>query len=257
MENCGFGWQNYLLSATLTGNGVSSLPVSNLQNQQGAASLAWRITGEGSGWSADFTARFPSVLPIRVISLHRTNLSSKALWRIQVHNDTTVVFDQNMPCHVSNGQCLFVLPAEVAGNTVEITVWNVSNPDGFISLPLAYVGPLWQPQRNYASSSTESLTLGQQSTTMLNGAEFVDARYVQRGLSIVHESYGDADVTVLRQIQQAAASGQNILFLPDPSQAPADLASQAVFGRLAGGDLSNPYGPTDRHAQTFTLTERL
>ena len=257
MENCGFGWQNYILSAALSGNGISGLPVSNLQNPYGAASLGWRIAAGGDGWGGYFKAALSSVLPIRVVSLHRANLSSSASWRILIHNGATVVFDQTVPCSVQNGQCFQVLPAAISGDTVEVTVWDAGNPDGFLSIPLAYVGPLWQPQRNYASSSTETLTVGQQSTTMLNGTEFVDARYVQRGLSITHESYGDADIIVLRQIQRVAASGQNILFLPDPSLPSEDLASAGVFGRLSGGDLSNPYGPADRHAQTFTLTERL
>ncbi|MBS1080833.1 hypothetical protein [Gluconobacter kondonii] len=257
MENCGFGWQNHLLSATLSGNGVAALPVTNLQNQQGAASLGWRVAGGTAGWNASLQMSLSSALPIRAISLHRTNLSAAASWHIQIHDGSTVVFDQTGACGAQNGQCLLVLPSEATGNAVSITILDVDNPDGFLSIPLAYVGPLWQPQRNYASSSTESLTLGQQSTTMINGGEFVDARYVQRGLSIVHDSYGDSDIATLRQIQRAAATGQNILFLPDPSQPPLTLAGQALLGRLSGGDLSNPYGPANRHSQTLTLTERL
>ncbi|MBS1026071.1 hypothetical protein [Gluconobacter cerinus] len=257
MQNCGFGWQNVLLSAALSGNGVSGLPVTNLQTQQGAASLAWRVAAGGTGWSADVKAALGSVQLIRAISLHRTNLTTAATWRIQIRNGTTVTFNQAASANIQNGQCLRILGTPVSGDSLEITVWDASNPDGFISIPLAYAGPLWQPLRNYSSESTESLTVGQQSTTTLSGGEFVDARYVQRGLSITHQSYGDADAAVLRQIQRTAATGQNILFLPDPDSAPPALAETALFGRLSGGDLSNPFGPADRHAQTLTLTERL
>ncbi|WP_429955961.1 hypothetical protein ACQW08_01710 [Gluconobacter japonicus] len=257
MQNCGIGWQNVLLPAALSGNGVSGLPVTNLQNQQGTASLAWRVAAGGTGWSADVKAALGSVQSIRAISLHRTNLTMAATWRIQIWNGTAVTFDWHASTNVQNGQCVQILGTPVLGDSLEITVWDASNPDGFISIPLAYAGPLWQPARNYSSESTESLTVGQQSTTTLSGGEFVDARYVQRGLSIAHQSYGDADAVVLRQIQRVAATGQNILFVPDPSVGAAALAQTALFGRLSGGDLSNPFGPADRHSQTLTLTERL
>ncbi|MCP1271971.1 hypothetical protein NKW56_15400, partial [Acetobacter cerevisiae] len=136
-------------------------------------------------------------------------------------------------------------------------ITDTANPDGFLSIPLAYAGPIWQPVRNYSTESTVDRVLGQDSATTLGGAEFVSARWYQRKLSIAHQSYGNADTAVLDQILRTAATGQNILFLPDPSAAPDVLVARALFGGLSGSDLSNPFGAADRHALTLTLTERL
>ncbi|OAG72937.1 hypothetical protein A0J51_01549 [Gluconobacter japonicus] len=254
MQNCGIGWQNLVLGAAITSSSeVSALPATNLQNQHGASSLGWRIPKTSAGLKLALSAS----TQIRAISLHRSNISASATWHMELTSGSTLVYSWSGSTQSAGGQCVHVLPAACAADTINIGIDDPTNPDGFLSIPLAYAGPLWQPVRNYSTESTESLTVGQQSTTTLSGGEFVDARYVQRGLTIVHQSYGDADAVVLRQIQRVAATGQNILFVQDPSASPAALAQTALFGRLAGGDLSNPFGPADRHAQTLTLTERL
>lgn len=254
MQNCGFGWENRVLDAAISVSGeVPGLPGTNLRNQHGAASLGWRVPSTGAGLALALSG----AAPIRAISLHRTNLSATATWHMELSAGGQVVYTWSGSAAVAGGQCVHVLPAGIAADVINVGVDDPKNPDGFLSIPLAFAGPLWQPARNYSTDSTENLTVGQQSTTTLSGGEFVDARYVQRGLSIAHQSYGDADAVVLRQIQRTAATGQNILFIPDPDSDPPALAETALFGRLSGGDLSNPFGPADRHAQTLTLTERL
>ncbi|MCW2266300.1 hypothetical protein M2305_002247 [Gluconobacter cerinus] len=254
MQNCGFGWENRVLDAAIAVSGeVPGLPGTNLRNQHGAASLGWRVPSTGG----TLTLTLSGSAPVRAISLHRTNLSAAATWHIELRAGGNRTYSWDGSAAVAGGQCVHVLPAGLSADTITLWVNDPNNPDGFLSIPLAFVGPLWQPARNYSTDSTETLTVGQQSTTTLSGGEFVDARYVQRGLSIAHQSYGDADAAVLRQIQRAAATGQNILFIPDPDSDPPALAETALFGRLSGGDLSNPFGPADRHAQTLTLTERL
>lgn len=254
MENCGFGWQNRILDAALTADAqVAALPVDNLRQQQGAPSLGWRVPGT----TARVRIEVPSISPWRAFSLHRTNLTPDASWRVRVIRGGFAALDQTLACHTSGGQCVFVAPYDYTGTVAELTIDDPGNPDGFLSIPLAYAGTLWQPARNFSTSSSEKLTSGEQSTTTLSGGEFVDPRYVQRGLSIAHQSLGDADADVVRPMLRAAATGQNVLFVPDPAADVSAVAQTPLFGRLSGADLSNPFGTADRHAITLTMTERL
>lgn len=253
MEICGFGWQNRVLDATLAADAQAvRLPVSNLRTQQGAASLGWRVIGITAG----LTLTLPGPASIQVASFHRTNLTAAATWTVTAYRNNVGVWTA-AGGPVVGGQTLAVAPATVMADSVRITVSDPTNPDGWLDLPLAYVGSLWQPARNFSTDSTRGRALGQDSLTSLAGTEFVEARWYQRTASIAHQSLGDADAAVLDQILTAAATGQNILFLPDPGADGATLASQALFGRLSGGDLSNPFGVADRHALTLTMTERL
>jgi len=252
MENCGLGAENQVLLAQLTASAaVATLPAGNLTSQQGSASYAWRVPAT----EATLTLDFASVAPVRAVSVHRTNLMPAASWTVTCLNGDAVVWSQSGAMNVVSGQALCILPPGISGNRVTIAISDPGNPDGFLSIPLMYVGDLWQPVRNFSTDSTSSFALGVDEATALSGAEFPQHRWTQRKLSIAHQSYGAAEVAVLQQIQRVAATGQNILFVPDPASSRANVES--LFGRLSGGEIGNPFGAADRRSWTFTQTERL
>ncbi|MFT8776258.1 MAG: hypothetical protein ABF893_06315, partial [Gluconacetobacter liquefaciens] len=186
MEICGFGWQNRVLDATLTADAQAvRLPVSNLRTQQGAPSLGWRTPGTTAGLTLSLSA----AAPLRAISLHRTNLTALATWSITVSSGGATAWAADGG-PIVGGQGLAVAPAAVAGDRVRITISDPTNPDGWLDVPLAYVGPLWQPARNFSTDSTTGRALGQDSLTSLAGTEFVEARWYQRTASIAHQSLG-------------------------------------------------------------------
>lgn len=254
MQNCGFGWCNNIMTATLAANvQMAQLPVTNLLSPQGAASLGWRVPGT----AATLTISHLPASPWRAFGLFRTNLSASASMSAYVLSGGSLVW-QGEAQAVANGQILLVADRPVMGDTARIQITDGHNPDGYLSIPLAYAGPIWQPVRNYSTDSTFGRTVGQDSITSLGGQDYVSTRWYQRKYTISHQSLGDADAAVLDQILLAAAADRNILFVPDPSADPATLAAQALYGRLsAGSDLSNPFGTADRHKISLTLTERL
>lgn len=253
MENCAFGWENRVLDAVLTASAQApALPVENLRRQQGAASLGWRVPGT----AATLTLTITTVELWRAFGLFRTNLTAAASIAVTLTSGGGTVW-QGAAQAVANGQILLVAPQTVAADTATITINDSGNPDGYLSLPLAYAGPLWQPVRNYSTESTAGSKQGADSLTTLGGAEFVSSRWYQRALTIAHQSYGNADIAALEQALRVAATGQNVLFIPDPSAPPQQLAEKSLFGGLSGDTVSNPFGAADRHALTLTLTERL
>lgn len=253
MENCGFGWQNHVLDATLAASAqADTLPVDNLRNPAGSASLGWRCPRS----SAVLTLSLPQPGTFRAFSLHRTNLTLAATLNVVASLAGKTVW-QGQAKGCANGQMVLVSPSSVQADAVTIAIGDSGNTDGFLSIPLAYAGPIWQPVRNYSTESTVGRNLGSDSITALGGTQFTESRWIQRSLKIAHQSLGDTDADQIEQTLRVAASGRNILFLPVPDAGPAALAQKALFGRMTGDDVSNPFGVADRHSTTLTLMESL
>lgn len=253
MENCGFGWQNRVLDATLAASAqADALPVDNLRNASGAASLGWRCPRS----TGLLTLRLTQAGLFRAFSLHRTNLTPTATLTVVASMAGQQIWQgQTQGC--ANGQIVLVTPTVVQADTVVFTINDDANPDVFLSIPQAYAGPIWQPVRNYSTESTAGRNLGSDSTTSLGGTQFTENRWFQRSLKIAHQSLGDAEADQIEQILRMSAAGQNTLFLPVPDAPPAALAQKAVFGILTGDDITNPFGVADRHSTTLTIMESL
>ncbi|WP_025884872.1 hypothetical protein [Asaia prunellae] len=250
---CAFGAENALMGAALQGNDqVTGLSVTNLQNDQGAASTAWRVPGT----EAYLIARLPRPAACRGFSFHRTNLTAGARYSLVARvGDTPVVITDGQISNTAGGQFLVVFPAEFTITQLDISISDPGNPDGFLSFPLAYLGPLWQPERNMSWQGNESQQTTIDETTSLSGVEYPTLRYRQRVLSIDHQSLNAAELPKIRTIESVAATGRNILFVPDLS-AP-DRNSAMIFGRLTPGEITCPAGAADRRATTMTIRERL
>ncbi|NVN44852.1 hypothetical protein HW537_13185 [Asaia siamensis] len=250
---CAFGAENALMGASLQGNDqVAGLPVSNLQNDQGAPSTAWRVPGK----EAYLIARLPRLTACRGFSFHRTNLTAGARYALVGRvGETPVVNTGGQVADTVAGQFLVLFPSELEIDRLDISISDQGNPDGFLSFPLAYLGPLWQPERNMSWQGNESQQATIDEATSLSGVEYPTLRYRQRVVAIDHQSLGIAELPKIRSIESTAATGRNILFVPDLTAA--DRNSAMIFGRLTPGEITSPAGAADRRATTMTIKERL
>jgi hypothetical protein len=257
MQNCAFGAVNRVLTATLTADQqVAALPVTNLQTDQGDASHAWRVAAN----NGLVTLKLTAADTWQAFSFHRTNLTATASWWVEVSNAGTVVYrygqaGANQPTNIKAGQFVHVAPAPVTGDQVRIQVYDPNTVDGFLSLPLMYAGPIWQPVRNMSWQGDEDTDSGVDEVTSLGGQEYPQFRYARRVLTIDHQSLGQAELPVIRAVSLLGLQGRNILFLPNPSAA--TLNSDALFGRLTPSSIGNPAGSADRRNTKFTLKERI
>ncbi|UMM63093.1 hypothetical protein [Aristophania vespae] len=256
MKICAYGWKNLALTGILsTDDSAYNLPISNLTDPHGAPARGWR-TRSGT---ANFTITLQNgqIATWNVLSFHRANFSQNFLLNITVYRgEQNVLTTGWVACSCRGGQAIMVFE-KTEGTSLKIEINDHSNPDGFLSIPLCFAGNIWQPERNFSTQSTKGITIGEQVTSSLSGAEFVEPYYTQRVATIVHQSLGNRDLLTINQIIRTASADQNILFIPDPDAAYDVLAETAIFGRLSCGDVSNPYGVADRHAATFTIKERL
>lgn len=253
MEHCGFGWQNRVLDAILAASAQDDvLPVDNLRDPSGANSLGWRCPRS----DALLTLTLPKPGAFRAFSLHRTNLFPTASLTVSASLAGEQVW-QGQASECANGQMVLVAPNTVQADTVTFAITDADNTDGFLSIPLAYAGPIWQPVRNYSTESTASRNLGSDTVTSLGGTQFLENRWIGRVLKIAHQSLGDTEADLIEQILRVSAMGQNTLFVPVPDAPVSSLVQKALFGRITGDDVSNPFGVADRHATTLTITESL
>ena len=155
------------------------------------------------------------------------------------------------------GQSVHVAPAPVAGEAVRLDITDPTNPDGFINVPLAYAGPVWQPATNIAYDTSLGRDDATDETTTRGGAEFPTLQWTRRRWDVSLQGIRASELwPSVMELDRAARTGQNVLFVPDP--AGADVAREAVFGRLRSlGDVTYPFGNGDRRAWRARITERL
>ncbi|GAN68338.1 hypothetical protein [Acetobacter orleanensis] len=265
MANCAFGLNNLLKGASLTGSasyyGLPQFAVSQVATDQGNNTAAFWSVGD-TNKTAWFQAQWPAAQQIQAFFVGRSNLGQGATWQITASNGGAQVYSAGGSFATLSGvgpaQLVHVAPNPITVDTVKISVTsNGTVTESYIAISLAYVGPIWQPVRNMSTKSTTGMDTGQTVNTGMAGAEFISPGWMRRKAVVDHESLDLADVPVLEQIAYMAASGTNVLFIPDPAADPPTLNMRALYGRIQSGDLSNPYGAALRQQTTFTITERL
>lgn len=260
--NIAFGATNLAKTGAITAdNQVATMPATNLAGDQGGASMSWRSTSNGLAF---IYLTLPSATTIQAVSLHRTNFSNSQLWWFEIYsggaNGTRVGNlggpGQDQPANPVNGQIVSILPNPVVGNYVRIRLNDpAGNPDGYLSAGMLFVGPIWQPKRNFDYSSTYGRSAIVDETKSINGMEFPQYRNQQRVLKISHQSLGYEETPALDSIFAVAMTGTNILVVPDLT--PANINNRTVFGRMVPDSITNPFGGANRSGASFTITERL
>lgn len=154
-------------------------------------------------------------------------------------------------------QSLIVAPADLTAQYVRLDVNDSTNPDGFINIPLAFVGPVWAPIASADPSSSFGRDDRIDDVQTLGGQEWPVLRWHRRHWQIVLQAVAQAEVWAsLMPLDLVARTGANILYVPD--SASTDAAKEAVFGRLrTTGDLTYPSQSASLRTWRATIEERL
>jgi hypothetical protein len=241
MSNAVFGIQNRVLTGNLaTGSHLVGLTIGNLQDQQLSDASSWRTAGSLS-WTTGAYARCEAVegvpVPWRAWGLFRTNLTLAATVRFLAANEAgfaTVTYNSGwLPAEIvpGIGQALHISPADVMGQYARIDVEDPTNPDGFISVGGAYMGPIWQPRVNLSEETAIAPERVRSIVTARSGAKYVTPQHYLRGWDLAHDNLAGSDVWgEFWRLEQVAQSGENVLFVPDPASA--DATAEAIFGLM-------------------------
>lgn len=257
MANCAFGFANHVLDATVSADSeVAWLPAANIQSDQGGDTAAWRFTAPQATLTVDLGVG--SARAFDVVTLHRTNLSNQAMADLLLYRDGELIWTLTaVPLAPIDGQAIVAAGIAAQADKMALTIREPAMTDGFVSIPLIYAGAWWVPFRNMSTQSTSGWDVGTDEATSLGGAEAPVNRWARRRAAVDHQSLSTADQPALRAMARWAQSGRNVLFVPDSGADAPSMAQDAIFGRLALGDLSNPFGAADRKRITLTMTERL
>ena len=267
MPNALLGWVNLVLSGTLTaGSQAAGLGIGNLKQERGAASTAWQtgagvVTANGGAWFEVDSGDSGSVW--NALTLARTNLTADARieWLIgEAPTSGGLAWTSGrVPAGVARGyaQTVAIPPAGTRGRRLHVRIDDPGNPDGFVNIPLAFVGPCWQPALNLGWGSavgrdglvTETVTRG--------GQEFPTSLWQRRRWELEFVGIRDAEVwPYVMELDAYARSGGNVLLIPQPGGA--QMARETVFGRFqASGPVTTPLSSLDARAWRATVTERL
>lgn len=252
MTNALIGWQNAISTAALSGDAstYSGFPASNLALDLGGNAYAWR-TGTGG---SSFTATLAAAVAVRVISLHRTNLTAAATWRVQMSKAGASVYDSGVvPAGVSLGQCLIVLAAAITADSLTVTVTDPANPQAYLSIPFAYAGPVFAPSRQYTNDATFGGKAQVDSYTSRSGNVFSQFRWRARTTKLPWQNFLPTEMLTVEAINAYADTDRNLLIVPRPDA----LTSGPfpIFGTVSVDDRGIVLG--GYRSSALTITERL
>ena len=261
-RNCLIGWQNGVLLGELIASAEEpSMPVVNLRDPLGSPSTAWQTpSGSTSAWvvSQPYSA---ANFPWRVVMMQGTNLTVATQIRVRIGDPATLVstpaYDSTvLTPGVVRGQWVHVLPATVDALACRVDVWDTTNPDGALNVPLLYAGPAWQMRTNISPASSQAMRDGSQRVQARGGQEWIEPGFVQRiwNLDLATFRASDGEQRLL-DIERAARRGENICIVPRPLNNPQRDALIGLASDFSPLGFQGPSGGL--RTFRFTVTERL
>lgn len=260
MANGVLGWINRLEDGALTaGSQLPAAPASNLLVPQAAEPWVTAFGVMASADGATLAHDAGAEVTWRAIGLFRTNLSMGATIRYRLGTSAGAgdVLDTGALSGVVAGrnQHVYVHDAELAARYLAVDIEDGGNPDGQISVGLAYAGPVLQPRINFAWETTQGRQHRTDRAESRGGQAYPRALWQRRSWAVSWGALDAAEVT--GQIEDAdryGRAGANLLFVPDPTSPMRD----AVFGELADpAPFSWPFREAGIRAWRATIVERL
>jgi len=214
---------------------------------------AWR-------WiSLTFTA--PTASPITIgYMMNVNNGSNHAYWGSYLDPiplyDSGTIYQSVAPGY---GQAVHVAPADVTARFARLDVSDPTNTDGFLSIPLAFGGPMSKPITGLSTSSSHGRDRDETVLRSRAGQEYLTLRSTRRrwqfefpALVADTEFWGD-----LQEMERAVAWGANILLVPYPGRL--TQSRESIFGRLAGTADAGWTAPNSAGLRRYggTIVERL
>lgn len=246
------GYTNGVILGTVAASSfVTGLGPDQLQNDQGGMSFALRIPATSGTITVTWTGTYHG------LGLFRTNLTTSAVVTWTVKNGASTVFTGNsLPVVAGFGQTALVLGTPVSGTSVQISISDGTNPDGFLSVALAYVGPLFQPALNLDFQSAPGRMDQTTIATTRSGAEVVRNDFIRRTYDMSFSALKDVEQTAIFAIDLAGRQGNNLFFVPDPASL--IINAQAIFGRLIPkSNLTYALQAADARGYQAQMSERL
>lgn len=155
-------------------------------------------------------------------------------------------------------KAIVVAPADAIGRYARCDIYDPTNPDGFLSIGLAYAGPVWWPQVGASFESVFAPESAQDAAETRGGQQHIRPLWRRLAWDVLMEHVIEQDLRAyLHDLEIMAAAGANILFIPDPSD-PASVKRDSIFGLLeATAPVAFAGRSTEARTWRARITDRL
>lgn len=250
-------WTNIAKLATVAATSSETLmPPEMTVNDIGDASTAWQSLAGVTTATLTYTLSVAGS-SVLVIGLFRSNLSSTAqITAVITYDGIETWMDTLSGPVVGRGQVVFVLPSAEYADSIAIEIVDDDNPDGFLNVPLVFIGNAWLPTYGVAPSMTgawipqqnnQTTRGGQEYTTQLSNARTLNFEF---GAILSDEHYAGAE-----EVSRLAGLGINVLVIPDANSDAVQY--DAIFGKMQAGPMGVVPGASRMRTWRATVTERL
>lgn len=232
-------WVNLAKLASVSATSAETAnPASNTKNDSGAASLGWQTLAGVTTATLTYTLATPGST-VRVIGLFRTNLNAAATITATItYNSGTAWAGVLSGPAMGYGQVVFVLPSNMAADVISIAIANSTNPDGFINVPLVFIGASSIPEWAVSPSLEAAWSPSSNIQTSRGGQKFITAIATPRVVAFDFSAMTDADTyAIAMELSRLEYLGQNVLMIPDIDAS--TVKYDAVFGIVTA---SRPVG---------------
>lgn len=231
MSNIKFSYQNLVDAASMTASSSSGdLTISNVQDPR--TGKRWRAMAPSAWGQADFGVNvsidvvalvFPRDTPLATGTVDHTFDADGGTPGTGAVLDSTAI---DIGLADGYGIHVYQLASTISARYWR---WTYDLTSAYADTGRAWAGSVWQPSCNFiygASDQWDDLSAVSQSKR--SGAEFVDQKPRQRGMSFALDFMLDADKQVARELKRICGLGYQVLAIKDPDS----TAKESVIGRL-------------------------
>jgi len=252
-------WNNYVLTSGLSATSAA-MPVSNVQDERGAPSVAWQTAAGTTSATITIT---PAIARAswRAFGVFRSNLTAYAGIGVTLYNNPTspvsIWGGGTEGPEPGFGQSIVVADTDVIADFCTIQIDDPQNPDGFLNIPLIFAGAAWVPLTGLSYDTAYGGDAMVDEAISRGGQEYPLLRWERRRGELAFQGIRSGEVlNQLNELQGTARRGNNVLMVPDITSP--NIGVEAIYGRVtATTDVGYPYGGADRRSWRARITERL
>lgn len=231
MSNIKFSYQNLVDAASVSASAsTGDLTILNVQDPR--TGKRWRALGPSAWGQADFGVNvsvdvialvFPRDVPLATGTVrHQFDADGGTPGTGAVHDSTAI----DIGLVDGYGIHVYQLSSTISARYWR---WTYALTSAYADTGRAWAGTVWQPNCNFIYGATDQWDdLSTVSQSKRSGAEFVDQKPRQRGMSFALDFMQDADKQVARELKRICGLGYQVLAVKDPAQP----AKESIVGRL-------------------------
>lgn len=232
-DNVIFSYQNLVDSAATQLTASSSVGNNSISNvADPRVGKRWRVLSPGGYGQADFRAN--KNIDIVVLVFPRDTTLAKGTVQHQFDADggtpgTGAVLDSGaVDIGLVDGYGYHIYrPSSTI--SARYWRWTYALTTAYADTGRAWAGTVWQPACNFIYGASDQWDdLSAVSISRRSGAEFVDVKPKQRGISFALDFMLDADRQIARELQRVSGLSGQVLVIKDPTNAP----KETVLGRF-------------------------